>query len=125
MDGQLESLVALDDWNVALQRIRDVVAAAETYTSGAFRESVRPLWRDSREAQARLFSALATLERETSTTKKPLEIEDESGRVVGWQETLRNGTRAARVSVIGETITVALQEAESGQAQSEAKRGGK
>ena len=117
MDGQLESLVALDDWNVALQRIRDVVAAAETYTSAAFRESVRPLWRDSREAQARLLSALDTLERETSKARNPVEIEDESGCVVGWQETLKNGKRAARVSVVGETVTVALEDAENGQAQ--------
>jgi len=125
MDGQLESLVALDDWYIALQRLRDVVAAADTYAPSAFRESVRPLWQDAREAQARLFSALGTLEKETEKARKPVEIEDDGGCIVGWQETLRNGTRAARVSIIGETIAVALQEAESGPVRSEANRGGK
>ena len=119
MDGQLESFVALDDCNVALQRIRDVVAAADTYTSAAFRESVRPLWRDSREAQAKLLSALGALEREASKARKPVEIEDDGGCVVGWQETLKNGKRAALVSVVGETVTVALRDAESGHTREE------
>jgi len=110
VDGRLEALIALDDWYIALQRIRDVVAAAETYTPSAFRESVRPLWQNAREAQAGLLSALGTLERETEKGRKPVQIEDESGCVVGWQETLRNGKRAARVSVVGETVTVALED---------------
>ena len=108
MDGQLEAHIALDDWYAALQRIRDVVAAAETYTSSAFQESLRPLWQDTHEAHTRLRSALGTLERETEKGRKPVQIEDESGCVVGWQETLRNGRRAARVSGVGDTVTVAL-----------------
>lgn len=113
MDGQFEALVALDDWYIALQRIRDVVAAAENYTSGAFRQSVRPLWLSAREAQARLLSAVGTLEMETAKARKPLESEDDGGCVVDRQETLRNGERAARVSVVGETVTVALEDSES------------
>jgi len=108
VDGRLEAHIALDDWYAALQRIRDVVAASESYTPGAFRESVRPLWQDAHEAQTRLRSALDTLERETEKGRKPVQIEDESGCVVGWQETLRNGRRAARVSGVGDTVTVAL-----------------
>jgi hypothetical protein len=111
LDGRLEAHIALDDWHAALQRIRDVVAASETYTPGAFRESVIALWQDTLEAQTRLRSALSTLERETEKVRKPVQIEDESGCVVGWQETLRNGRRAARVSVIGECVTVALVDA--------------
>jgi len=118
MDGQLEALVALDDWHTALQRIRDVVAAAENYTSGAFRESVRPLWQNARGAQARLLSALGTLERETARARKPLESEDDGG-IVDRQETLRNGKRAACVSVVGETVTVALEDTESRHSQQE------
>jgi hypothetical protein len=113
MDGKLEALVALDDWYIALQRIRDVVAAAETYAPGAFRESVKPLWQDTSEAQARLLSALGTLERETAKARKPLESEDDGGCVADLQETLRNGKRAARVFVVGETVTVALEGTES------------
>jgi len=108
VDGRLEAHIALDDWYAALQRIRDVVAAAETYTPGAFRESVRPLWQDAHEAQTRLWSALGTLERETEEGRKPVQFEDVSGCAVDWQATLRNGKRAARVSVIGDTVTVAL-----------------
>ena len=107
MDGRLEAHIALDDWYIALQRIRDVVAAADSYTPGAFRESIRPLWQDGHEAQTQLRS-LGTLERETEKGWKPVQIEDESGCVVGWQETLRNGKRAARVSLVGDTVTVAL-----------------
>ena len=113
MNSQFEALLALDDCYIALQRIRDVVAAAESYTSAAFRESVRPLWQDAREAQARLLSAFAALERETSDASKPTEIEDDGGCVVGWQETLFNGKRAARVSVIGDTIAIAMEDTES------------
>lgn len=119
MDGQLEALSALDDWSSAVQRIRDIVAAAQTYAPGALRESVKPLWQDTREAQTRLVSALGMLERETKKEKKPPEIEGENKRAVGWQEILRNGKRAARVSIVGETITVCLREAESRQAQRE------
>lgn len=108
MDGKLEAQIALDDWYAALQRLRDVVTAAESYSPGAFRESVGPLWQDAREAQTRLRSALTTLERETEKKRKPVQIENECGCVVGWQETLRNGRRAARVSVVGDAVTVAL-----------------
>jgi hypothetical protein len=119
MDGQLEALVALDDWYIALQRIRDVVAAAETYLPSAFRESVRPLWQDAREAQTKLLSALGTLERETAKERKPVEIQDDEGHIIGWQETLINSKRAARVSVVGETVKLALEDTESGHAQRE------
>lgn len=110
MDGRLEAHIALDDWYAALQRIRDVVSAAESYTPAAFRKSVQPLWLATCEAQKQLGSALGTLEKETEKGRKHVQIEDESGRVVGWEETLRNGKRAARVSVIGDTLTVALED---------------
>jgi hypothetical protein len=127
MDGRLEAHIALDDWYIALQLIRDVVAAAETYTPSAFRESVRPLWLDAHEAQARLRSALGTLERETEKGRKLVQIEDGSGCVVGWQETIRYGKRAAVVSVVGDTVAVALGDTDSGHGQrldKERKRGG-
>lgn len=114
MDGKLEALIALDDWYIAVQRIRDVVSAAESYTSAAFRESVRPLWQDTREAQKKLLSAFGTIEKEATKTRKPLEIEDEDGHVIGWRETLINGKRAARVSIIGESVRVALEDTNSG-----------
>jgi hypothetical protein len=108
VDGRLEAHIALDHWYAALQRIRDVVAAAETYTPGAFRESVRPLWQDNCEAQTKLLSALGTIEKGATKIRRPLEIEDDEGHVIGWQETLINGKRTARVSVVGECVTVAL-----------------
>ena len=103
MDGKLQALIALDDWYIALQRIRDVVSAAESYTPAAFRESAGPLWQDTREAQTKLLSAFVTIEKRATDTGKPLEIEDVEGHVIGWQWTLINGSRAARVSVVGET----------------------
>jgi hypothetical protein len=118
MDAQLEAFVALDDWYIALQRIRGVVAAAETYTCDALRESVRPLWQDAHQAQARLRAALGTLAIETSKARKPVEIE--KGCDTGWQETLRNGERTARVSVVGERVTVALEGTESNHAREDA-----
>jgi hypothetical protein len=128
VEEKLQCHVALDDWHAALQRIRDVVAAAETYTPSAFRESVRPLWQDAHEAQGRLRSALATLERETEKGRKPVQIEDESGCVVGWQETLMKGKRAAVVSVVGDSVTVALVDTDSSHGHrldKERNRGGK
>jgi len=119
MDGQLEAHIALDDWYIALQRIRDVVAAAETYSPTAFRESVKPLWQDTREAQTRLLSALGTLERGTAKERKPVEIEDDESHVIGRQETLINGKRPARIFVLGENVRMALEDSESGHAQRE------
>lgn len=119
MNGQIEALVALDDWYIALQRIRDVVAAAETYRPTAFRASINPLWRDARQAQARLLSALDTLKREATNESKPVEITDYEGHVIGWQETILNGNRAARVFMIGEAVTIALTDSQTGQGQQE------
>jgi hypothetical protein len=113
MDGKLEALIALDDWNTALQRIRDVVASAQTYSPAAFRESVGPLWQNTREAQKKLLSAFVTMDKRTTETGKRFEIEDDDGHVIGWQESLINGGRAARVSVIGENVTVALADTEN------------
>lgn len=119
MDGKLEALIGLDDWYVSLQRIRDVVSTAETYTPAAFRESVGPLWHDAREAQKKLLSAFVTMEKSATETGNPLEIEDVEGHVIGWQETLVNGSRAARVSIVGESVTVALEDTNSGYDQRE------
>jgi len=62
MDGQLEAHVALDDVYIAVQLVRDVVAAAETYCPEALQESLWPLMLDMEEAKMRLATALRQLE---------------------------------------------------------------
>jgi hypothetical protein len=62
MDGQFEAHVALDDVYIAVQLIRDVVVAAETYCPEALHESLRPLMQDMEEAKMRLALALRRLE---------------------------------------------------------------
>jgi len=62
MDGQLEAHVALDDVYIAVQRVRDIVVAAETYCPEALQESLRPLMQDMEEAKLRLAIALRQLE---------------------------------------------------------------
>jgi len=62
MNGQLDAHI---DIYARVQRVRDVVVAAETYSPGTLHESLRPLMEDMREAKLRLAEALRQLE-ETS-----------------------------------------------------------
>jgi hypothetical protein len=62
MNGQFEAHVALDDVYIAVQLIRDVVVAAETYCPEALHESLWPLMQDMEEAKMRLAVALRQLE---------------------------------------------------------------
>jgi hypothetical protein len=62
MDGKLESHLALDDVYIAIQRIRDIVVAAETYCPGALHESLAPHMQDMEDAKMRLADALKLLE---------------------------------------------------------------
>ena len=62
MDGQLEAHIALDDVYIAVQLVRDVVVAAETYCPEALHESLWPLMQDMEEAKMRLAVALRQLE---------------------------------------------------------------
>jgi hypothetical protein len=62
MNGQLDAHIALDDIYADVQRVRDVVVAAETYTPEALHESLRPLMQDMAEAKMRLAEALRQLE---------------------------------------------------------------
>jgi hypothetical protein len=62
MDGKLEAHIALDDIYAAVQRVRDVVVAAETYWPDALHESLVPLMHDMAEARVRLEEALRLLE---------------------------------------------------------------
>jgi len=62
MDGQFDAHVALDDVYIAVQLVRDVVVAAETYCPEALHESLRPLMQDMEEAKLRLAAALRQLE---------------------------------------------------------------
>jgi hypothetical protein len=62
MDGQLEAHIALDDIYAAVQRVRDVVVAAETYCPEALHESLKSLMLDMVLAKIRLGGALQQLE---------------------------------------------------------------
>ncbi len=62
MDGQLEADISLDDVYIAVQRVRDVVVAAETYCPEALHESLKPLTQDMEEARMRLVEAPWQLE---------------------------------------------------------------
>jgi len=62
MNGQLEAHVALDDIYTAVQRVRDVVVAAETYCPEALHESLKSLMLDMLLAKIRLGGALQQLE---------------------------------------------------------------
>jgi hypothetical protein len=62
IDGQLEAHIALDDVCIAVQRVRDVVVATETYCPEALHESLKPLMQDMEEAKMRLAEALRQLE---------------------------------------------------------------
>jgi len=62
MDGQLEAHIALDDVYIAVQRVRDVVVAAETYCPEALRESLKTQMHDMEQAKIRLAEALRQLE---------------------------------------------------------------
>lgn len=62
MDGQLEPHIALDDIYAAVQRVRDVVVAAEAYSPEALHESLKPLMQDMEEGKMRLAEALRQLE---------------------------------------------------------------
>jgi hypothetical protein len=62
MNGSFESHVALDDVYIAVQLIRDVVVAAETYCPEALHESLWPLMQDMEDAKLRLAAALRQLE---------------------------------------------------------------
>ena len=62
MNGQLDAHIALDDIYASVQRVCDVVVAAETYSPGALHESLRPLMQDMDEAKLRLAEALRKLE---------------------------------------------------------------
>jgi len=66
MDGQLEAHIALDDVYIAVQLVRDVVVAAETYCPEALHESLWPLMQDMEEAKMRLAVALRQLEEASS-----------------------------------------------------------
>ena len=66
MDGQPEAHIALDDIHAALQRVRDVVVAADTYSPEALHESLKALMQDREEAQMRLAEALHQLEEASS-----------------------------------------------------------
>ena len=68
MDVQLETHIALDDVYAAVQRVRDVVVAAETYSPEALHESLKPLVQDMGEAKMRLASALRQLEEASMKT---------------------------------------------------------
>lgn len=62
MDGQLEAHIALDDIYAAVQRVRDVVVTANTYSPEALHESLKLLAQDMEEAKMRLAEALRQLE---------------------------------------------------------------
>ena len=62
MNGKLEAHVALDDVYIAVQLVRDVVVAAETYCPEALHESLWPLMQDMEDAKLRLVVALNQLE---------------------------------------------------------------
>ena len=62
MNGKLEAHVALDDIYIAVQLVRDVVVAAETYCPEALHESLWPLMQDMEDAKLRLVVALNQLE---------------------------------------------------------------
>lgn len=62
MDGQLEAHVALDEIYIAVQRIRDVVVAAETYCPEARHESLKSLTIDMVLAKIRSGGAFQRLE---------------------------------------------------------------
>jgi hypothetical protein len=62
MDGQLEAHIALDDVYIAVQRVRDVVVAAETYCPEALHESLKPLMQDMEKAKMKLAEVLRQLE---------------------------------------------------------------
>ena len=62
MNGQLEAHIALDDIYACVQRVRDVVVAADTYSPEALHESLRPLMQNIGEAKMRLGEALRQLE---------------------------------------------------------------
>lgn len=70
MDGQLESHIALDDVYIAVQRIRDIVVAAETYCPDALHESLTPHMQDMEEAKTRLAAALKLLEEASINASK-------------------------------------------------------
>jgi hypothetical protein len=65
MEGQLGAHITLDDIYSAVQRVRDVVVEAETYTPEALHESLRPLMQEMAEAKVRLTEALRQLEEES------------------------------------------------------------
>lgn len=62
MNGSFQAHVALDDVYIAVQLIRDVVVAAETYCPEALHESLWPLMQDMEDAKLRLAVALRQLE---------------------------------------------------------------
>jgi hypothetical protein len=62
MDGQLEVHIALDDVYAAVQRVRAVVEAAETYNPEALFESLKPLMLDLEEGKMRLAEARRQLQ---------------------------------------------------------------
>jgi hypothetical protein len=57
MNGQLEAHIALDDIHAGVQRVRDVVVAAETYGPEALHESLRPLMQDNTHDFDRSFES--------------------------------------------------------------------
>jgi hypothetical protein len=70
MDGRFEAHVGLDDVYIAVQLIRDVIVAAETYCPEALHESLWPLMQEMEEAKMRLAVALQQLEEASINANK-------------------------------------------------------
>jgi uncharacterized protein (UPF0147 family) len=66
MDGQLEAHIALDDIYAAVQRVRDVVVAADTYCPEALHESLQILMQEMEEAKVKLAQGLRMLEEDST-----------------------------------------------------------